>query len=80
MVGAPTVVEDNLERYRIAIAAIEEVRWAGEGNLKSKNHTIFYSGGQRHDRGVGFIVNNEYLPYIKRFEPVIDYVIFNMNI
>jgi len=44
MAGALTVVEANLERYRIAIAAIQEVRWAGEGNLKSKKHTIFHSG------------------------------------
>ncbi|KAL4152688.1 hypothetical protein QTP88_000521 [Uroleucon formosanum] len=70
--GALTVVEANLERYGIAIAAIQEVRWTGEGNLKSKKHTIFYSGGQRHERGVGFIVSNEYLPYIKRFEPYND--------
>jgi len=72
MAGALRVVEANLERYGIAIAAIQEVRWTGEGNLKSKKHTIFYSGGQRHERGVVFIVSNEYLPYIKRFEPYSD--------
>jgi len=48
--GALTVVETNLERYGIAIAAIQEIRWTGEGNLKSKKHTIFYSGGQRHEQ------------------------------
>jgi len=72
MVGALTVVEANLEWYRIAIAEIQDVRWTGEGNLKSKKHTIFYSGGQRHEWGVRFIVSNEYLPYIKRFEPYSD--------
>ncbi|KAL4141659.1 hypothetical protein QTP88_004260 [Uroleucon formosanum] len=47
MAGALTVVvEANLERYGIAIAAIQKVRWTGEGNLKLKKHTIFYSGGQ----------------------------------
>jgi len=64
MAGALTVVETNLERYRIAITVIQEVRWIGDGNLKSNNFTVFYSGGQRHERG--FIINNEYLPYIKQ--------------
>lgn len=42
MAGTLIVIEVNLEQYRIAIAVIQEVRWIGEGNLKSKK-TGFYS-------------------------------------
>jgi len=41
MVGALIVVETNLERYRSAITVIQEVRWIGNGNLKSNNFTVF---------------------------------------
>lgn len=83
MAGALTIVETNLEWYKIAITAIQEVRWIGDGNLKSNNFTVFYSDGQRHERWVGFIINNEYLPYIKQFEPYSDrlcYIKLEFNI
>jgi len=41
MAGALTVVETNLERYRISIMEIQEVRWIGDGNLKLNNITVF---------------------------------------
>lgn len=72
VVGVLTVVESNLEQYRIAITAIQEIRWIREGNLKLKKCTVFYSDGQRHERGIGFIINNKYLEYIKRFTPYSD--------
>jgi len=57
MAGALTIVETNLERNRIAITVIQEIRWTGEGNLKSKKYTVFYIGGERHVRGKGIFVN-----------------------
>jgi len=31
----------ELERYQLDIIAIQEVRWPGEGNLKTGNYTVF---------------------------------------
>jgi len=45
MVGALKIVEANLERYRVAITAVKEIIWTGDGNLKPKKCYVFYSDG-----------------------------------
>ncbi|KAL4096475.1 hypothetical protein QTP88_021421 [Uroleucon formosanum] len=70
--GALTTVLSDLDRYRLAITAIQEVRWTGRGHLKIDKYTVFYSGGTKHERGVGFIVNDQVLQNVKRFEAIND--------
>jgi exonuclease III len=60
----------ELERYRLDIIAIQEVRWTGEGSLKTGNWTVFHSGGDEHQDGVGFIVNDKILHRVKKFKAV----------
>jgi exonuclease III len=62
----------ELERYRLDIIAIQEVRWPGEGSLKTGNWMVFYSGGTGHQLGVGFIVNDKILPRAKNLKAVND--------
>ncbi|XP_050430865.1 craniofacial development protein 2-like [Adelges cooleyi] len=38
--------------------------------------TIFYSGGEKHERGVGFAIKNSILPNIVRFEPINDRICY----
>jgi len=47
------------------IAAIQEMRWKGSGNIRSNNHTVFYRCSVNHESGVGFIVKNNILTYVK---------------
>lgn len=54
------------------ITAVQEVRWDGSGSLKTQEMTILYSGGEKHERGVGFVIKNSFLPNIVRFEPISD--------
>ncbi|KAL4141595.1 hypothetical protein QTP88_004211 [Uroleucon formosanum] len=49
--GHLTTVISSLERYQLNIAAIQETRWPGQGNLKTNNWTYFYSGGLDHQAG-----------------------------
>jgi len=62
----------ELERYRLDIIAIQEVRWPREGNLKTGNWTVFHSGGTGHQLGFGFNVNDKILPRVKDFKAVND--------
>lgn len=41
--GALIVLKSNFERYRLAITAIQEFRWTGEGNFKSKECTFIFT-------------------------------------
>jgi len=65
--GAMTTVVSALQRYLCEIVAIQEIRWTNVGNIKLRDATIFYSCGQTHEYGVGFIVNNNMLPCVRNF-------------
>ena len=41
----------------IDILGLSEIRWTGSGNIQKEQHTILYSGGDNHTRGVGSIIN-----------------------
>jgi len=66
----------ELERYRLDIIAIRELRWPEEGSLKTGNWTVFYSGGAEHQFGVGFIVNDKILHRVKEFKAVNDRICY----
>ena len=36
---------------------LSEIRWTGSGNIQKEQHTILYSGGDNHTRGVGITIN-----------------------
>jgi len=55
------LVAAELDRYGIEVAALQETRFSGSGQLKEKTHTIFWSGrpeGERRDAGVAFAISN----------------------
>jgi len=74
--GIMTTIVSCLERYKLDITAIQEVRWDGSGILKLQEMTIFYSGGEKHERGVGFVIKNSILPNVVRFEPINDRICY----
>ena len=71
--GASNALKQELEKVRMDLVALQEVRWLGTGTLEKKNCAIVYSCNPvRHVLGVGFYVNSRLLPHILRFEPVND--------
>jgi exonuclease III len=60
-----TVIED-LEKYGIMIAAIQEVSWPNEDSLRSGKFTFFYGGaGDTRNLGTGFFVHESILSAVK---------------
>jgi hypothetical protein len=55
-VGTLRKVKEELRIYKIAMAALQEIRWKGKGMMKSEDFTVFYSGAQENFFGTGFIV------------------------
>ena len=51
----------ELEKSSIDICALSEVRRPGTGNLVEKSHTIFWSGSDKKEAGVGFAIRNKLL-------------------
>lgn len=63
-------VSDQLLKYRIDVAAVQEVRWTGSGQQENGEHVLYYSGHDtKHIRGTGFVVSSRVR--------VIDFVPFN---
>ena len=56
---ATAIICRELERAEIDICALTEVRRPNSGNIVEKSHTIFWSGGQDKNAGVGFAVSNK---------------------
>ena len=51
-----------------------EVRWTGAGKISSGRYTVIYSGGQKHEHGVGFILDEEHAKSLKGFWTLSDRV------
>jgi hypothetical protein len=54
--GTLQKVKEELRRYDIAIAALQEIGWNGKGTMKSEDFTVFYSRAQENMFGTGFMV------------------------
>ena len=64
------------EMYRLVIniLGICEVRWTGAGKISSGNYAVIYSGGQKHENGVGCILDEEHARSLKGFWTLSDRV------
>jgi len=38
------------------LSAVQEVKWDRSGSLKTQEMAIIYSGGEKHERGVGLVI------------------------
>lgn len=71
--AAPTtrktaIIDRELLRLRIDIAALQETRLLDEGSLRETNYTFFWKGnetGDRREHGVGFAIRNNILNCIE---------------
>lgn len=62
------VINDELLRLRVDVAALQETRLAGSGTLKEKDYTFFWQGKRAEDHrehGVGFAVRNSLLKTVE---------------
>lgn len=46
------------------ILGIAEARWKDNGCLQTDNYTFIYSGGEKHENGVGVLLKKEIEKYI----------------
>ena len=78
----------KMQNVNLDILAIAETHWTEEGKIIQENHTMIYSGGQKHRNGVGIVMKNSVAKSMMGFSPISDGVImmkletksFNVNV
>jgi len=68
--GSLRKLKEELTKYRIGIAAIQEIRWPGTVIMDTGDFTILYSGSMKSTLGTGFVVSKEYKGSIMEFKPI----------
>ena len=41
----------------MSVLGVSEVRWKGQGEIRSGDYTVYYSGGERAEKGVAIVVH-----------------------
>ena len=50
-------LKKEMQKNEVSILGVSEVRWKGEGEIRSGDYTVYYSEGERAEKGVAILVH-----------------------
>ena len=56
-VGKLENFKTEMQKNEVSVLGVSEVRWKGQGEIKTGDYTVYYSGGERAERGVAIVVH-----------------------
>ena len=68
-------VIQEMDRMNLNVLGLAEVRWKGAGSVIVDNKTMIYSGGKKHEKGVGIIFDKETTKSLKGFCPISERIV-----
>ncbi|XP_025407444.1 uncharacterized protein LOC112681400 [Sipha flava] len=69
--GAVHNIVNEVEKYKVKLTALQEIRWTNTGTINMNETTIFYDSctDQRQLR-TGFVVHKDLVPVVKEFKDI----------
>jgi exonuclease III len=46
-----------MNKNEVSVLGVSEVRWKGQGEIRRGGYTVYYSGGERAERGFAIVVH-----------------------
>jgi len=46
-----------MQKNEVSILGVSEVQWKGQGEIRSGDYTVYYSGGERAEKSVAIVVH-----------------------
>ena len=68
--GAFKCLKDQLKKYKVMIAALQEIRWKESSIMDSGDYTLFCSSNGTSNFGTGFVVHKKIKPAVLNFNPI----------
>ena len=56
-VGKLENLKEEMKKSEVSVLGVSEVRWKGQGEIRSGDYTVYYSGGERAERGIAMVVH-----------------------
>jgi exonuclease III len=50
-------LKKEMHKNEVSVIGVSEVRWKGQGEIRSGDYTVYYSGGERDEKGVSIVVH-----------------------
>ena len=50
-------LKTEMQKNEVSVLGVSEVRWKGQCEIRSGDYTVYYSGGERAERGVAIVVH-----------------------
>ena len=47
----------EMQKNKLSVLGVSEVWWTGQGEIRSGDYTVYYSGGEQAERGVVIVVH-----------------------
>jgi exonuclease III len=65
----------EMQKNAVSVLGVSEVRWKGQGEIKSGDYTVYYSGGYRAERGVAIVVHKSVVKSVVKKSAYSDRII-----
>jgi exonuclease III len=64
-----------MQKNAVSVLGDSEVRWKGQGEIRSGDYTVYYSGGDRAERGVAIVVHKSVVKSVVKKSVYCDRII-----